>query len=221
LRRALPLVCAHRGARRLHPDNSADAFAAAVQLGADMLEADLRRASDGRLVLAHDPLSAGDAGAAMELEALVALARGRVALDIELKEAGYESEVLAALEPRPPGLLVTSFLPSAVAAVRTLDPGLPAGLLVGRGGEGDPLERAAACGATLLAPHVSLVDRRLLDRSASLRLPLVVWTVNDRRRLERLCREPAVAVLITDRPELALAARGGQSCGSVSDSPNG
>ncbi len=61
------------------------AFAAAIEMGADMIEADVRRTGAGRIVLAHDPLR-GDPGDGLPgLADLVRLAAGRITLDIELK----------------------------------------------------------------------------------------------------------------------------------------
>lgn len=49
-----PLVVAHRGDPYAHRENTLDAFAAAVDAGADMIELDLHRTADGRAVVAHD-----------------------------------------------------------------------------------------------------------------------------------------------------------------------
>lgn len=49
-----PLVIAHRGGKGLWPENSLFAFERASALGVDMLEMDLRRSSDGELVVIHD-----------------------------------------------------------------------------------------------------------------------------------------------------------------------
>lgn len=203
----LPLVCAHRGAREHHPDSSPEAFEAAIQVGVDMLETDVRRTADGRLVLAHDPLPGGRAGAAMPLADLLVQARGRAALDLELKEAGYEEQFLAEISPYPEGLIVTSFLPRAVAAVRRLAPAVPAGLLLPSRSGGDPVELAVACDSRLVGLHIRLATDSILERAARAGLPAVVWTVNSPADLSRLCSHPAVAVVITDRPERALAIR--------------
>src|SRR6476646_5085030 len=50
-----PLVLGHRGASRVRPENTLAAFAAARAQGADGVELDARRTSDGRLVVHHDP----------------------------------------------------------------------------------------------------------------------------------------------------------------------
>src|SRR6476661_10038100 len=51
---ATTLICAHRGASAQLPDNSLAAFEAAIAVGADMIEADVRLAGH-TLVLSHDP----------------------------------------------------------------------------------------------------------------------------------------------------------------------
>ena len=48
-------VIAHRGGAGLRPENTLAAFAHAAQLGADVLEMDLRLTADGTIVVLHDP----------------------------------------------------------------------------------------------------------------------------------------------------------------------
>jgi glycerophosphoryl diester phosphodiesterase len=51
-----PLLFAHRGGARLAPENTLKAFRQAVEAwGADVLETDVQRTSDGKLVVIHDP----------------------------------------------------------------------------------------------------------------------------------------------------------------------
>tara|TARA_R110002049_G_scaffold47596_3_gene137287 strand:- start:20143 stop:20991 length:849 start_codon:yes stop_codon:yes gene_type:complete len=47
-------VCAHRGARESHPENTLSAFKEAVRLGAQMVEFDVRMTKDGKLIIMHD-----------------------------------------------------------------------------------------------------------------------------------------------------------------------
>ncbi|ELR11273.1 glycerophosphodiester phosphodiesterase family protein [Acanthamoeba castellanii str. Neff] len=49
-----PLILAHRGSRYLNPENTLPAFHSALQLGADVLEMDVRLTADNRLVVFHD-----------------------------------------------------------------------------------------------------------------------------------------------------------------------
>lgn len=48
------MTIAHRGARFVAPENTLTAISAAVRRGADMVELDVQRSKDGRLVLIHD-----------------------------------------------------------------------------------------------------------------------------------------------------------------------
>ena len=47
-------VAAHRGWRSRYPENTMEAFRAAVELGVDQIETDIRITKDGELVLIHD-----------------------------------------------------------------------------------------------------------------------------------------------------------------------
>jgi glycerophosphoryl diester phosphodiesterase len=202
------LVCAHRGFTRDAPENTAAAFEAAIRLGVDMVETDVRRSGDGELVLAHDPLDGAPAGGLCRLSELVRLARGRVALDVELKEAGFEREALSLLRPYPPGLVVTSFLDGCLEAVAAADPGVATGLLIAPdAAAGGWVERALAVGARYLAPHETILDSALRDACVAAGLGLIVWTVNEPGRLAALLADPAVHCVITDECRRAVELR--------------
>ena len=108
-----PAIIAHRGAVSFAHENTLEAFEAAVQIGADAVEFDVRRTFDGVLVIHHDATLPGKrrlvANATYEelklsgarrgyhiptLEETLHHLCGRIALDIELKEAGFEREGL-------------------------------------------------------------------------------------------------------------------------------
>ncbi|HEY3523886.1 MAG TPA: glycerophosphodiester phosphodiesterase family protein, partial [Candidatus Limnocylindrales bacterium] len=49
-----PLVMAHRGQRATYPEQTLEAYEAAIRLGADAIETDVQRTRDGRLAMMHD-----------------------------------------------------------------------------------------------------------------------------------------------------------------------
>ncbi|KAN0033025.1 hypothetical protein ACTA71_011232 [Dictyostelium dimigraforme] len=49
-----PLILAHRGSRYLLPENTILAFKTALDIGADVIETDVRKTIDGELVMFHD-----------------------------------------------------------------------------------------------------------------------------------------------------------------------
>ena len=137
------LVVAHRGASAGAVDNSLDAFEQAIALGADMIEFDVRRTRDDQLIAFHDAAVGGRAVEALTrteigeatghlpplLDEVLALTRGRIGLDVELKEDGYVARVLAALDGIE-DVVVTSFLDDVVAEAKRRAPevrGRPAG----------------------------------------------------------------------------------------------
>jgi glycerophosphoryl diester phosphodiesterase len=201
-----PLICAHRGASVAHPENTMTAFAAAVEMGADMIETDVRRDRRGRLVLHHDLLP-DDTPELAHLPQLVEFAAGRIALDIELKEAGYEEQLVATLDPCRAGLLVTSFLPEAVSAVSAVDPSIETGLIIPSGFREDPLQAAFACGARVLVLHSTVMEAAIHDRARRSGIALLVWTVNEPEDLRPLMADDSLTGVITDVPDVAAGLR--------------
>jgi glycerophosphoryl diester phosphodiesterase len=218
-------VIAHRGASAGAVDNSLAAFERAIEAGADMIEFDVRRTADDQLIAFHDGVVRGrplsgltreEVGTATgHLPPLVAevldLARGRIGVDVEIKEDGYVERVLeaaAAARFETEDLVVTSFLDRVVGQVKRLDPDVRAGLLVGiRLSELSPTGRAARCEADLIAMHFQLAALGALRRAGEAGYPVFVWTVNHDAQLRRLLADPRVAAIITDVPERALALR--------------
>lgn len=202
----MALVAAHRGASSIAPENTLEAFAKAIEVGADMVEFDVRSTADGVLVAFHDPvaewtydeLCRTQPHEPPRLEQVVDLCAGRIALDVELKEAGAEAEVLAVVSARfeTGSFVVTSFDDDVVETVKRLRPDVRAGLLLG---EHD--SRRAHPSADFVAPNVALCDAGFAADG------MVVWTVNDEPRLRRYLADPRVAAVITDDPALALRAR--------------
>jgi glycerophosphoryl diester phosphodiesterase len=199
------LVCAHRGASLELPDNSLEAFVAAIASGCDVIETDVRMRADGRLVLAHDTWDVHDD--AVELAALLELARGRVGLDLELVEAGLERALLDAVDGFPEWLIVTSTFAAVIEEISRLSEHIYTGLVIEAPLDGthDPFELADACGAAVTLIEDELATRAVLDRAAG--RPLWVWTVNDAARIAALLAEPAVTGVITDDPALACRLR--------------
>jgi glycerophosphoryl diester phosphodiesterase len=238
---SLPLVIAHRGASRDAPGNTPAAFEAAIALGADAVELDVRRTADGVLVVHHNasrrgvPVSLLTYAALLRrsrhepptLDTVLDLCEGRIALDIEIKETGYEAEVIERASARFPRerLLYTSFEEAVISTIRRLDPTARCGLLLGPGRlrsraqrfEALPFDLADRCGADLLVVHQWLAPLRgrsrrlpgtgLLAEARQRKFPMMVWTVNGPQRLRAYLADGRVAGIITDLPGLALETR--------------
>jgi glycerophosphoryl diester phosphodiesterase len=219
----------HKGADLVAPGNTPASFEAALDAGVDMIEFDVLRLRDGRLVLAHDYADAAkrqpptlDAG----LDLFAGEAYAGVELDVDLKLPGYEREVVEALAAR--GLteraLVSSTYLESMDRLGELAPGLRRGWSVPRARR-DYTKSLLAPGAYALVrvirallprraarmiragrfeavmAHWLLVSPRLVRSVRDAGGEIYVWTVDDGRRIERL-EALGVDGVITNDPRL-------------------
>jgi glycerophosphoryl diester phosphodiesterase len=219
----VPLIGAHRGATATAPENTMAAFAAAIALHADFIETDIRRTADGVLILHHDPKIgplkisttpfAALRDAVPTLEDLLQLAKGKIGLDLELKEAGYEPQIAATLRAHqlnPETFVITSFLESAVRQFKLSYPEAKCGLLIeDRAWLTDPSPEIHlhATGADFVAAEDSLATPTFVRHLASKHFPVWVWTVNDPIRMGQLLATPGIGAIITDTLDLAQNAQ--------------
>jgi glycerophosphoryl diester phosphodiesterase len=194
----------------------------AIALGCDMVELDVRRTRDGRLVAVHDPRIQGTKVRTLDhaqlkarlgpreapaLAEVLERAVGRIKLDIELKEDGYVGEVTRTVAEHlaPDAYVMTSFLPLVLATVKERAPATRTGLLL-KPAAGLAVERRLQRSrADFLAPHAGLARAGLLAWATERGLESYVWTVNHRRVLHAMLDDPRVTAVITDRPGDALA----------------
>jgi glycerophosphoryl diester phosphodiesterase len=216
-------VIAHRGAWGAGvPENSLAAFEQAIDLGADMIELDVRRTRDRELVVFHDAAVAGAPVADLTrseveglagvspplLEETLELARGKIALDVELKEDGYVDEaadLLSGFAASGGELIVTSFVDLVLAQLTELTPQLGRGLILARSAA-RAVERAHACGATVVLPKMRLVDEASLAEISGAGLTVIVWDFMAAEHAA-LLSDPRIGGVITDDVPGALAAR--------------
>jgi glycerophosphoryl diester phosphodiesterase len=191
-------IVAHRGASHEVPENTLAAFAKAIEIGADMIEFDVRRAPSGALVISHDPVREAASGLPT-LEDTLRLTQGRIQLDVELKEPGCERDAIGLLLQYFPlsDFCITSFLAPTLQATRVIHPGIRTGLIFALWGEG-----VAGSEADFLVPHY-----RLAAKAAKIGKPLFVWTVDDPKRTRKLFQHPLVEAIVTNNPRQALALR--------------
>lgn len=209
-------------------------FREAVAMGCDMIECDIRRTQDHELVVIHDArlkrrpvgdltlaeLRARHASPDHPVPTLAELLdelAGRVRFDLELKEAGYERQVLRAVLSRlhESQFWLTSFLPESLASLKRAHPSLTTGLLLGGGWHAAlrparvaPWRRSlAASQADMVLPHHSLLKWGVADWARRAGHGVAVWTVNGSGELIRLLRNPLIDAVITDVPDVAVRLR--------------
>jgi glycerophosphoryl diester phosphodiesterase len=245
-----PLRIGHKGADAIHPGNTPESFTAAVEVGVDLIELDVlrpradfaagedwRRAPAGPVAAPGGPLLvAHDWGDAARREPLT-LAEGldlftrapldAVELDLDLKVAGRENEIVAALREREltPRAMVSTMETSSLGALRSLEPGLRLGWTVpkvsrdwNRSPWARPLVLAASAGLRARLPGIvrrrapqlgvravwayhPLITGRLVAATHAAGCALYAWTVDDPARMRRLA-DLGVDGICTNDPRL-------------------
>lgn len=221
-----PLVIGHRGASADALENSLQAFALAMEQGADGIELDVQLSADGHAVIIHDDtvdrtttgqgivtrltlaellaLRLSNGETVPTLDDLFALLGAEPLYNIELKtrgavDKGLEAAVARCIEANglASRVLVSSFSPIALRrASRYLSPDVPLGLL---------RERTAtrfACrllGVQADHPEHTLIDAAYMNWAIDNGYRVNTWTVDD---LDEIGRLVALGVhgIITNTP---------------------
>jgi glycerophosphoryl diester phosphodiesterase len=217
--------------------SAADRYRHAIALGVDYVEFDVRRTGDGMTVVHHDDWTKSGrvfrdfafsdltdelGSEALTLDELLDIAAGRVGLHLDLKEPGYEAEIVKVMLDRcPVGEFVIT---SGVEEVRTIKDAFAqvrAGLSIGddltsvapwlrvrhRLTELFPRRRIERSRADFIAVHQDLAVLSALRYCDRHGFPAWVWTVDEERSIARFLTDRRVTTLITNRPDIALRLR--------------
>jgi len=228
------LIIAHRGAPGYAKENTIESFEKAMALGADMIEFDVRRTKDNVFIAYHNGSIQGKPIKDLTYEEIIQIARnqgfdiptveevlkcarGKIKLDVELKEEGYEKEVVELLSRyfKEDQFVITSFNDSPLKTIKDIYPDIKVGLLLGkfknslwmRIPEFFPMKRYKKAKADFLVAHWKLLRFGLLERAQRSHKPVFVWTVNDERMMWKLLNDRRVYAIITDKPDLAVPLR--------------
>ena len=122
-----PRIISHRGKTDLSsPENDLTGIQEAINLGVDMVEFDVRKTSDEVLVCHHDAKANGISVSKLtyeslkisneqlcKLEEVLSLCKGKIGVNLEIKEKGFETKVIDLLVANfsYDSIYVTSFIP--------------------------------------------------------------------------------------------------------------
>lgn len=232
-----PLISAHRGGLVLEGQSAADRYRQAIALGVDYVEFDVRNTRDGVAIVCHDDSTASGrpisqfayrdltdelGSETLTFDELLGVAAGRVGLHLDLKQTGYEAEIVQrALAASPIDRLVITSGDDAVRAIKQQFPQVRAGLSLGddlrgarpwlslrvRLSEVFPGRRLERCHADFVAVQHRLAETNVLRHCARHGIRAWVWTVDEEAAIARFMVDPRVTALITNRPEVALRLR--------------
>ncbi len=214
---------AHRGASAERYENTLPAFELAIEHGADAIELDVRATRDGAAIALHDStldrttdgtgrvreltlahvraLDAGAGAAVPTVAEVLDLARGRVKVMLEIKDAAALAPALRCVERGnvEHDVAVMAFSSSVLREARRRCPAVSRVRLSSNRVE--TAIRLRRPGEPALGAWHRMVDRDLVRRCHDRGRALLAWTADDERELRRLvgCGVDAV---VTNRPNL-------------------
>jgi len=223
-------VIAHRGASEAERENTVAAFRRAGEMGAAAVELDVRRSSDGVLVVHHNPglpdgrLVAATPQAALpnEVSTLGAALDACTGMwvNVEIKNDPAEpdfdpsesiaDDTIAHLVARGEDhrWLISSFRMETVDRCRLLAPGIRTAWLCTAVPHG-VAELLVAKGHVGLHPWVAMLTRATVDECHAAGLQVNTWTCDDPVRMVELA-EWGVDGICTNVPDVAIKVRAGE-----------
>jgi len=199
-----------------------------------MVEFDVRKTKDGVFIVYHDERIQGrlvreltyesirricrDQGFNVPtVEEFLNYAKGKIKLDVELKEEGYEKDVVELILKYFKGdeFIITSFNDRSLKVIKEGYPNIKVGLLlVGRLGSVTStgllelfFERYTSSKADILLPHWKLLTSEFLKRIEKDSIPVFTWTINEEKLMWELLKDRRIHGIITDKPDLAVRLR--------------
>lgn len=222
-------VVAHRGFMEKGVENTMSSIEASADAGAEMVEIDIQQTKDGKFIVFHDKTLSRLAGRSdavynltqSELMDVTVSANGLqdkipsleqvlmqskeldVELLIEIKTHGYETDdylqQLISLLKEHNSLnshWIQSLDVELMRQLKKLEPALFVGATYAISMGAIPNE-----GVDFVAIEQSFVTRGLIEQSKDKNVPLLVWTVNDEKGMQRYL-EQNVAGIITNHPDV-------------------
>ncbi|MGQ4891629.1 MAG: glycerophosphodiester phosphodiesterase [Candidatus Njordarchaeia archaeon] len=226
LRDQKPFIIGHRGAFSEAPENTMLSFEKAVELGADMIEFDVRMCKSGEIVVIHDAevdrtsdgsglvremtleelkqLDFGEGEKIPTLEEVLKFAKNKIALNIELKEPDIVDKVVALVESYDmvDDVIISSFYHNALVKVKELNPAITtAPLFMHR-----PVSVANLANITNsegLHPWFEYVDKKFVEEAHKRNLFVNPWTVDDEETMRKMIEVGVDGIITNDIETLA------------------
>ncbi|MBA60136.1 MAG: glycerophosphodiester phosphodiesterase [Euryarchaeota archaeon] len=225
-------IISHRGrTSKKSIDNTIQSVTNAIDLEVDMVEVDVRKTKDSQIICFHD----SDIGGVLikdlnysdiikinaqipTLEQILWSSKGKIGMEVELKESGYEADVIAMVLDyfNYDEFVIKSFNYLTIKNVKEIDKKVYTGLLLGSGYnmeqlkvvlyESFTLDKFILSQADFISAYYKIFMAGFLFKFVKQQVPIQVWTVNDTDSIRSLINLELHSV-VTDIPETAFEIR--------------
>jgi glycerophosphoryl diester phosphodiesterase len=187
------LNIAHRGFTRNFPDNTLEAFEAAIRIPADGIECDVHETADNHFVIFHNneidgrdirQMTLNEIGQVKlqekyripTLEQTLELCRGKTLLNIEIKRVSSLDNFLELVraELKPEEVVFSSFNRNIVIELARLAPEIQRGILSAFEVK-DPVELARSASSGMIIARFPFVTAELVRQARDASLMVFVW----------------------------------------------
>lgn len=237
-------VEAHRGASGYYYMNTIPSFDEAVRLNSDAIELDIRKTKDGRIIVVHDASYNGKLISDWNYDELceetiksynhftmpllidvLKRYKGKIIIDIEFKEAGYEKEVidmvLSILDVNE--FIVRSFYENVLRRIKEINNNIYCVLLLGTGDKHKsgmfyhflelfPRGKIKKSNCDAVSPYYKLMICFFVSRMHRKNLPVYPWTVNTEKDI-RKCIKKGVDGIVGNYPDKIIKIKGEEKNG--------
>ncbi len=229
------LVIAHRGAIREAPENTLKSFQKAIAIGSDYIEFDVHLSKDGKIVVIHDErlkrttgingkvrdftanqlaeMNAGEGEHIPTLEEVIQLCKGKIKLQIEIKDAGIATQLIETLSRNDllGQVLISSFIHDELVRIKNLNFHIPCATLDPAGlswvamwvRRNSIIKNTKGLQMDGTHPFHKIVNLQFVRIAHAAGLFVNPWTVDDPARIRGLL-EWGVDGIITNNPQQLL-----------------
>lgn len=236
------IVIGHRGASAYHPENTMSAFLAAYEMGAEMIELDITLSKDGIPVVIHDAtldrttngkgnvsdytleeLKTLDAGTWFDeahggepiptLEEVLQFAKGKIAVNIEIKHESVTDDVRGGIEEKAldlvkkyemkPYIIFSSFDYRALKHLRTLDVDISTALLYEKkqSSKSSPSELVRDYEVEAFNCSYREFSKRWSKEVSEHKIPVFIYTIDKKQQMKTMIRRGATGIF-SNRPDV-------------------
>lgn len=221
-------IVGHRGAAKEKPENTLSAFDYAIKLGVEVVECDVRKTKDGKLIISHDENLKRTTGVDVKiselsfeeirklkvqtepiptLEEVIDLVQDKCGLFIEIKEPATTEKVIETVKKiakNTDWLAIISFYEDALKTVKEIAPEITTGLIYFK--PPGKIFEAKGLKCELVLPNWKLSTEKAVRFAHKLKLKVISWTVDDEKSLSK-CLKAKTDSIATDIPSWLIKER--------------
>lgn len=218
------LIIAHRGASAYEKMNTIAAFKKAIEMKADMIEFDVRKTKDNKIIIFHDSRINNAKISELKfkrlikikkdipkLEEALKILKNKTKIDVHLKEEGYEKEAIKIILKyfKEKDIVICSEFPDSLKRTKEINEKIRTGLILNYNLKNFltsfgtfSKKEIFDCEADYIMPKWQLVNILFLTRAERFKIKVFPWVVNDKKLAERFLKKDIIGGIVTDIPDL-------------------